>query len=222
MPPESPPASGTPGGLAETRAILAAAGASGVHPERREVEATVGHSHDPRQARPVGDGQILRRSSKATSCRSPMATGQVGTRIGVTGIGCLPVQVPDDDRDHADIKGFFDSVDHANLMICLQQRVADRKFLRLIERLLKAGVLEEGVYQDTEQGTPQGGILSPILITSSCITCLIDGASSGRPLDWRAMPRSFGMRMTLSSAPRTRTKRAGSCRRFATASRAVD
>ena len=44
----------------------------------------------------------------------------------------------------ADIKGFFDSVDHAKLMICLQQRVADRKFLRLIERFLKAGVMEEG------------------------------------------------------------------------------
>lgn len=63
----------------------------------------------------------------------------------------------------ADIKGFFDNVDHGNLMICLQQRVADRKFLRLIERFLKAGVLEEGVYQDTDRGTPQGGILSPIL-----------------------------------------------------------
>jgi len=63
----------------------------------------------------------------------------------------------------ADIKGFFDSVDHAKLMIGLQQRVADRKFLRLIERFLKAGVIEEGVYQETEQGTPQGGILSPIL-----------------------------------------------------------
>ena len=63
----------------------------------------------------------------------------------------------------ADIKGFFDSVDHAKLMICLQQRVADRKFLRLVERFLKAGVMDEGVYQDTEQGTPQGGILSPIL-----------------------------------------------------------
>jgi group II intron reverse transcriptase/maturase len=63
----------------------------------------------------------------------------------------------------ADIKGFFDSVDHAKLMICLQQRVADRKFLRLVERFLKAGVMEEGLYQDTEQGTPQGGILSPLL-----------------------------------------------------------
>jgi group II intron reverse transcriptase/maturase len=63
----------------------------------------------------------------------------------------------------ADIKGFFDSVDHAKLLICLQQRVADCKFLRLIERFLKAGVMEDDVYQDTEQGTPQGGILSPIL-----------------------------------------------------------
>jgi group II intron reverse transcriptase/maturase len=62
-----------------------------------------------------------------------------------------------------DIKGFFDSVDHAKLLICLQQRVGDRKFLRLVERFLKAGVMEEGRYQETEQGTPQGGILSPIL-----------------------------------------------------------
>lgn len=63
----------------------------------------------------------------------------------------------------ADIKGFFDSVDHAKLLIALQQRVADRKFLRLIERFLKAGVMEKGTFAETERGTPQGGILSPIL-----------------------------------------------------------
>lgn len=63
----------------------------------------------------------------------------------------------------ADITGFFESVDHAKLLICLQQRVADRKFLRLIERFLKAGVMEDGAYHETEQGTPQGGILSPLL-----------------------------------------------------------
>jgi len=63
----------------------------------------------------------------------------------------------------ADIKGFFDSVDHAKLLICLQQRVADTPFLRLIARFLKAGVVEDEEYQETEQGTPQGGILSPIL-----------------------------------------------------------
>jgi len=63
----------------------------------------------------------------------------------------------------ADIKGFFDSVDHAKLMICLQQRVADKQFLQLVERFLKAGVMEEGQWHETDQGTPQGGILSPIL-----------------------------------------------------------
>jgi len=63
----------------------------------------------------------------------------------------------------ADIKGFFDTVDHKWMMKCLGQRVADRNFLRLIARFLKSGIIEEGKYYDTEQGTPQGGILSPIL-----------------------------------------------------------
>jgi len=63
----------------------------------------------------------------------------------------------------ADIKGFFDTVDHEWMMECLRQKVADRNFLRLIARFLKSGIIEEGKYWDTEQGTPQGGILSPIL-----------------------------------------------------------
>ena len=63
----------------------------------------------------------------------------------------------------ADIKGFFDSVNHSKLMNCLKQRVADDKFLRLVERFLKAGVMIDGVYNETKIGTPQGGILSPIL-----------------------------------------------------------
>jgi group II intron reverse transcriptase/maturase len=63
----------------------------------------------------------------------------------------------------ADLTAFFDSVDHAKLRIALEQRVADRKFLRLIDRFLAAGILEDGHVQATTQGTPQGGILSPIL-----------------------------------------------------------
>jgi group II intron reverse transcriptase/maturase len=63
----------------------------------------------------------------------------------------------------ADIKEFFDTVDHKWMMECLRQKVADRNFLRLIARFLKSGIIEEGKYYDTEQGTPQGGILSPIL-----------------------------------------------------------
>ena len=63
----------------------------------------------------------------------------------------------------ADIKGFFDSVDHKRLMECLGVRIVDRNFLRLVVRFLKAGVMEEGKYVKTERGTPQGGNLSPIL-----------------------------------------------------------
>lgn len=63
----------------------------------------------------------------------------------------------------ADIKGFFDNVDHRWMIECLKQRVADTNLLRLIVRFLKAGVMEEGKYLETDKGTPQGGILSPVL-----------------------------------------------------------
>lgn len=63
----------------------------------------------------------------------------------------------------ADIKGFFDHVDHKWLMECLRQRISDPSFLRLIGRFLKAGIMEEGKYVETGEGTPQGGILSPVL-----------------------------------------------------------
>ena len=61
----------------------------------------------------------------------------------------------------ADIKGFFDHVDHKWMMECLRQRISDRSFLRLIGRFLRAGIMEEGKYIETEEGTPQGGILTP-------------------------------------------------------------
>ena len=63
----------------------------------------------------------------------------------------------------ADIKGFFDNVDHGWLMECLKQRISDKNLLRLIVRILKSGVMEAGIFYETEKGTPQGGIISPIL-----------------------------------------------------------
>lgn len=63
----------------------------------------------------------------------------------------------------ADIKAFFDNVNHEWMITSLKQRIVDPNFLTLIRRMLKAGVMTEGVYTDTEQGTPQGGIVSPIL-----------------------------------------------------------
>jgi group II intron reverse transcriptase/maturase len=63
----------------------------------------------------------------------------------------------------ADIEKFFDSVDHKWMVKCLEQKVKDLQVIRLIVRFLKAGVMEEGRCEETEQGTPQGGIISPIL-----------------------------------------------------------
>jgi retron-type reverse transcriptase len=62
-----------------------------------------------------------------------------------------------------DIAKFFDMVDHECLMECLKQRVVDPSLLRIIARFLKSGVMEEGKYLETDRGTPQGGILSPML-----------------------------------------------------------
>ena len=63
----------------------------------------------------------------------------------------------------ADLKDFFGSVDHAKLMTLINQRVSDGRVLRLIEKILKAGCYAQGEKLPTEQGTPQGGVISPLL-----------------------------------------------------------
>jgi RNA-directed DNA polymerase len=63
----------------------------------------------------------------------------------------------------ADIKGFFDNVDHEWMKKFLEVRVADKNFMRLIGRFLRNGYMESGEFHQSEMGTPQGGIISPIL-----------------------------------------------------------
>jgi group II intron reverse transcriptase/maturase len=63
----------------------------------------------------------------------------------------------------ADIRGFFDSISHDWMLKFVQHRVADRRILRLIQKWLKAGVMEEGEWSETERGTPQGAVISPLL-----------------------------------------------------------
>jgi RNA-directed DNA polymerase len=63
----------------------------------------------------------------------------------------------------ADIKGFFDAVDHAWLLRFVKHRVGDERITRLIGKWLKAGVLEDGQWSASEQGTPQGAVISPLL-----------------------------------------------------------
>lgn len=62
-----------------------------------------------------------------------------------------------------DIKGFFDNIDHDILIDILRDRIADERFLRLIRKFLKAGYIEDWKFHESYHGTPQGGIISPIL-----------------------------------------------------------
>src|SRR6202163_3924433 len=64
-----------------------------------------------------------------------------------------------------DIRGFFDNLSQDWLLKFVQHRVADRRMLRLIQKWLKAGVMEEGEWKNTEMGTPQGSVASPLLAT---------------------------------------------------------
>jgi len=63
----------------------------------------------------------------------------------------------------ADIQGFFDNLSHRVIMTAVAAEVADGNILNLVERFLTAGVLEEKVFQPTVVGTPQGGVISPLL-----------------------------------------------------------
>jgi group II intron reverse transcriptase/maturase len=63
----------------------------------------------------------------------------------------------------ADIRGFFDTLNHEWLVRFLEHRVADRRVVRLIQQWLRAGVLEDGERRRSEMGTVQGGSISPLL-----------------------------------------------------------
>ncbi len=63
----------------------------------------------------------------------------------------------------ADIRGFFDAIDHRWLMKFLEHRIADQRVLRLIRKWLRAGVSEDGEWSKTTVGTPQGAVVSPLL-----------------------------------------------------------
>ncbi len=62
-----------------------------------------------------------------------------------------------------DIEGFLDHVHHKKLMSLLRRRIRDKQLLDLIWRFLRAGLMEQGLFTRTKEGTPQGGVLSPLL-----------------------------------------------------------
>jgi retron-type reverse transcriptase len=63
----------------------------------------------------------------------------------------------------ADVRGFFDAIDHAWLMKFIKHRIADQRVIRHLQKWLNAGVLEDGQLTRAEEGTPQGGSVSPLL-----------------------------------------------------------
>ncbi len=63
----------------------------------------------------------------------------------------------------ADIQGFFDQIPHQVIVAAVAEEVADGNILRLVEKFLTAGVMENGVFKPTTVGTPQGGVVSPLL-----------------------------------------------------------
>ena len=62
-----------------------------------------------------------------------------------------------------DIKGFFDNIEHNTLLNIMRERINDERFLRLIRKFLNAGYIEDWTFHNTYSGTPQGGIISPVL-----------------------------------------------------------
>lgn len=96
----------------------------------------------------------------------------------------------------ADIKACFDRIDHARLMERVRRRVADRKVLRLIHAFLKAGVLDGGIRKPTTAGTPQGGVLSPLLAN-----ILLDGLDAAYAERYHDLPQWQRTKMRRQGKP---------------------
>lgn len=63
----------------------------------------------------------------------------------------------------ADLQAFFDTIEHVWMQRFVEERISDRRFVRLIMKMVRAGVIADGTFEEVEEGTPQGGIISPLL-----------------------------------------------------------
>ena len=91
-----------------------------------------------------------------------------------------------------DLKSYFDTIDHELLMQLVERRVGDMQILRLIRAWLKAGVMEEGKVTHPDRGSPQGGVISPLLSNIFLHEvdrqwCRSDGVAIGACVGWFVM-----------------------------------
>jgi RNA-directed DNA polymerase len=139
----------------------------------RRVEIPKGN--DPTQTRPLGIPTVRDRVVQAAAklvlepiFEADFAEVSFGFRPGRGQLDALAA-VAENARNgfrwvvDGDIQQFFDTLDHQQLMAALRRRISDGEVLRLIYRWLKAGYLAAGSYYDTDAGSPQGGVLSPLL-----------------------------------------------------------
>jgi len=163
----SPDNLGTPGGVVGTdtpTGLPAAAGAAHLHSERRRSHTAAGG--------PAFEDRLVqdRLSLILQAIWEPeFRNCSFGFRLGRSAHDALRrvAEVITNERTQwvveADIKGFFDHVSHAHLLRFVEHRIGDPNLLRIIRRFLKAGILDDGVYTASGEGTPQGGLVSPVL-----------------------------------------------------------
>ena len=96
----------------------------------------------------------------------------------------------------ADLQSFFDTLRHDWLVQFLEYRIADRRVIRLIQKWLNAGVLEDGKRMVSEIGTVQGGSISPLLAISIFTMHSTSGSNNGEPSRRTGMCWSCVSRMT--------------------------
>jgi RNA-directed DNA polymerase len=105
-----------------------------------------------------------------------------------------------------DVVGFFDNIDHDVLVSLLEKRIADRRFVRLIRGLLKAGYVEDWVFHKTYSGTPQGGVVSPMLANiylhelDMFMQAKMAGFDKGKQRSPSLMPGASGTACPMSAA----------------------